>query len=334
MFGDSIYSIAAGTWFSTLDVKSAQFVYGTGGGSYTSASGVGTTTNFATDSTLYNFSMLFGSYFGDWDSQNNFLRAGLASKGWALSCSWSGRPYHYYHQMACGENLGSCIRTSQNNYDAYKYNIYPTFVHTALMGDPSLRMNPVPPVSKVTLSASADKKTVTVKWSKSPDANVTEYAVYRAKSKNSYFVYRGTVPATDTVFTDTKPYQDLNYYMVKAVRPETTFSGMYMNTSIGMFDTISAVNPVGIEAAGSPVFSVFPNPAGSVVHILSEQVYNAPLDVAVYDINGRLVLSSTWENSQTEQQLNISALTPGIYVLKIMQGSNQQYIQKLVRRAE
>lgn len=334
MFGDSVTSLAANTWFSTLDVKSSQFVYGTGGGSYTSASGVGSTSNYVSDSTLYNFSMLFGSYFGDWDSQNNFLRAGLASKGWALSCSWSGRPYHYYHQMACGENLGSCIRISQNNYDAYEYNIYPTFVHTALMGDPSLRMNPVPPVSKVTLSTPADKKSVTVKWSKSPDANVTEYAIYRSKSRNSYFVYRGTVPATDTVFTDSKPYQDINYYMVKAIRPETTFSGIYMNTSIGMFDTISAVNPVGIESATAPVFSVYPNPAGHVLHLQSQHSYATPLQITIFDLNGREVLSRTWENSASSEQLNISQLTPGIYVLKIMQGTEQQYIQKLVRREE
>lgn len=146
MFGDSIFPIASNAFFTTLKSQSAQFVYGCGGGSYTSCGGIGNSSNFASDSTLYNFGMLFGSYFGDWDAQNNFLRAPLASKGWALSNSWSGRPYHFYHRMAMGENLGFCMLRSQNNYPTYTYNIYPTFVYNALMGDPSLQINPVMPV--------------------------------------------------------------------------------------------------------------------------------------------------------------------------------------------
>jgi fibronectin type 3 domain-containing protein len=330
MFGDSIEEIPGGSFFSTLKTKSSQFAYGCGGGSFTSCGGVGVTTNYVTDSTLYNFGMMFGSYFGDWDAQDNFLRAPLASKGWGLSNSWSGRPYHYYHPMAMGENLGYCMRESQNNFTKYVYNIYPTFIHTALMGDPSLRMNPVLPPANVALSTSTDEKTVTVKWNKSKDPGVISYYVYRAKSRTSPINYRGTVPATDSIFTDNGPSNGLNYYFVKAVKLETTASGTYLNTSIGMFDTITAVNAVGIAQSQEKEFTIYPNPAQNVLHIAGNNS-GKEYSIDIFDINGRIMQTETWKDNGAELQLNISRLIPGVYFVKIECGDDVNVVEKVVR---
>ncbi len=331
MFGDSVFNLAGNTFFSTLKTKSSQFVYGCGGGSYSSCGGIGTSDNFATDSLLYNFGMLFGSYFGDWDVQNNFLRAPLASKGWALSNSWSGRPYNFYHQMALGENLGYCILRSQNNYLTYTYNIYPKSVYISLMGDPSLRMNPVLPVSNVVLSRSTDKLKVTVQWTKSNDPSVTSYAIYRSPSKTAPFVLSGTVSSSVYTYTDNGPYNNLNYYMVKAMKPETTFSGIYMNTSIGIMDTISAINPLGIVAAKSIAFSIFPNPAQNILHLASEFKTATKLIVQIYDLNGKLLLSQPWTQSAEELQINISKLVNGVYFIKVSNDQEVIHTEKLIK---
>ncbi len=330
MFGDSIVELGANNFFSTLKVKSSQFIYGCGAGSYTSCGGIGVSSNFATDSTLYNFGMMFGSYFGDWDNQNNFLRAPLASKGWALSNSWSGRPYNYYHQMAMGENLGYCIRHSQNNPN-YEYNIYPTFVHTALMGDPSLRMNPVLPVSNIVLSASTDKKKVTIRWNKSKDPGVTLYAVYRSRSKTAPFVLSGTVASTDSFFTENGPYNGLNYFMVRAIKPEVTYSGTYMNPSIGLIDTMNAVNPVGIVNKEANGFSIFPNPSHNLITINYDYGNSEKYSITVLDINGRIVLAEDWTNNTSEKQLDISMLSQGVYFLNISSGLELIHTGKLVK---
>lgn len=68
------------------------------GGSYTSASGVGTSTSMKTSNPRIAFALLFGSYFGDWDNQNNFLRSAIASD-YTLTSSWSGRPHWMIHHM-------------------------------------------------------------------------------------------------------------------------------------------------------------------------------------------------------------------------------------------
>lgn len=331
MFGDSVFTIASGGYFSTLDSKSSQFVYGCGGGSYTSCGGVGATSNFVTDSPLYNFGMLFGSYFGDWDAQDNILRAPLASKGWTLSNSWSGRPYNYYHQMAMGENLGYCIQRSQNNYPLYVYNIYPTFVYISLMGDPSLRMNPVLPVSNVALTNSADKKKTTIRWNKSKDQSVTSYSVYRSPSKSAPFVLSGSVPSSDSIFIDNGPYNGLNYFMVKAIRPETTASGTYWNTSIGVQDTITSINTLGVSKPKQDGFAMYPNPANSILHFSNEFGTDATYDVVVYNVDSKLVMRNTWNNDDSQFQLDISSLMPGVYVVSIRQNGAVIHTEKLIK---
>ena len=71
--------------------------------------------NFAASDPQVVFTMFFGSYFGDWDSQNNFLRAALATTNYTLTSAWVGRPYWHFHHMALGETIGFSTRVTQNN---------------------------------------------------------------------------------------------------------------------------------------------------------------------------------------------------------------------------
>src|SRR5690606_7224662 len=68
-------------YLSTLNSSSYQWSFGFGAGSYTNASGVATTAQLANPAQEVRsvFTGLFGSYFGDWDNSNNFLRAPLAA---------------------------------------------------------------------------------------------------------------------------------------------------------------------------------------------------------------------------------------------------------------
>jgi hypothetical protein len=85
LFGTSNLHTAS-TWFPTLETTKYLWAYGSGAGSYTSASSVGTSTDFKTKNSLAVFNFLFGSYFGDWDSPaDNFLRAPLAGTPGSLS---------------------------------------------------------------------------------------------------------------------------------------------------------------------------------------------------------------------------------------------------------
>ena len=72
--------------------------------------------------------------------------------------------------------------------------------------------------------------------------------------------------------------------------------------------------------------SIYPNPVSNgKIYITTKQ--NLTKDVQIYDVLGKNILST----SLFGKELNISKLTPGIYVLKIKEG-NHSATRKLVVR--
>jgi len=151
-------------YFSAMRDSSYLFSYGCGAGTYTSAGGIGTSSDFASDSLLNPFTMLFGSYFGDWDNSNNFLRAPLASKGWGLASVWAGRPFWMFHHTALNQPIGRAAMETQNAYPDYDAGYSGTFVHTALMGDPSLRLYVLAPPNSFSSSIICDSVNTKLSW--------------------------------------------------------------------------------------------------------------------------------------------------------------------------
>ena len=218
-------------WFSTLANNSYLWAYGCGGGNYTGAGGVGSTSNFATTDTKVAFTFLFGSYFGDWDVSNDFLRAPLATTTYGLTCAWAGRPAWYVHHMAMGETIGYGARVTQNNSGTYFYGYGPS-VHIALMGDPTLRLTPVAPVSN--LAVNPGIHTAALTWTGSLET-VDGYHDYRSSNPAGPFTRVTSSPLGSTSFTDSGVPGGSWTYMVRAVKVETSASGSYGNASQGLF---------------------------------------------------------------------------------------------------
>lgn len=73
-----------------------------------------------------------------------------------------------------------------------------------------------------------------------------------------------------------------------------------------------AFDDLGISGANAPIFKIYPNPASSDITVVT----NTKVDnLTLTDINGRIVLEGSTEN------LNISALENGIYLLRIVSGT-------------
>jgi hypothetical protein len=179
--------------------------------------------------------MFFGSYFGDWDNESNFLRASLGS-GYALTASWSGRPLYFYHRMALGETVGECVRLSQNNGEGgpYEPQYYGTReVHTGLLGDPTLRLHPVVPITNLTATLNGG---LALSWNASSDSAIQGYNIYRSTNSGGSFTRLNSSLVTTTNFTDRAPITN-GVYMVRAIKLETTPSGSYFNPSEGIFYT-------------------------------------------------------------------------------------------------
>lgn len=293
---------------------------GAGGGSYNSCGGVITTAQFATDSIKTVFTSIAGSYFGDWDSQNNLLRAALASKPSILTSFWGGIPNWVLHHMALGENIGYGARLTQNEggslYEG-NFNGAQRRIHIALMGDPTLRMHTVLPAASFTADSFAVKR-VKLTWTPSTDNNVVGYHIYRAKSMYSTFGRITTSPITSaTNYTDADPNQGNNVYMIRAVKKETTPSGTYFNYSQGIFDSTFLTFPAGMEdlAARQLLFGVYPNPASNDVTIELENMNTYPALATFTNIMGQTIKTLTIENNQTT--VDIAGLPTGMYFISI-----------------
>jgi hypothetical protein len=181
------------------------------------------------------FTMLFGSYFGDWDSQDNFLRASLATPSYTLTSAWVGRPWWQFHHMALGETIGFSTRLSQNNSATYPGGNRTRGVHVALMGDPTLRLHPVTPPGDLLVMTNVSSG-VDLRWSASSEA-VLGYHVYRSASATGPFTRLTSTLLQGTNYSDNVAGSSV--YMVRAVKLESCGSGTYYNASQGIFQTLN-----------------------------------------------------------------------------------------------
>ena len=191
------------------------------------------------------FLILHGSYFGDWNSENNLLRAAIATPGLSLASIWSGLPHWFMHPLALGATLGSVTRLTQNNRHTYKsyQNLSAGEVHIALMGDPTLEMYPVIPPG--VLQAIPHGATNRLAWGASPDDLIGGYKVYHSHNAQGPYQALTDSPITGSEFWHAAG-NGLHHYMVRAVKLERTGSGSYFHMSQGVF---SSVRNSGISVA-------------------------------------------------------------------------------------
>ena len=233
---------AEGVWIPTLSQQDYLWAYGCGPGSYLTIGGLGNTGQYNDGSTveIVNndvrsvFNLVFGSWFGDWDHEDDVIRAFLATPTAGLAAAWSGRPHWFVHPMGLGETIGYCARLTQNNTGLYlnQSNVGVNMTHIALMGDPSLRLHPVAPPGNV--QGTEDATGITLNWNDSTDA-VIGYHVYRFMSAPGTYARLTDFPVSGTSFVDTSPPSGSNSYMVRAIKLESTPSGSYYNPSQGVF---------------------------------------------------------------------------------------------------
>ena len=301
-------------WMPMLAAGNYLWAYGCGGGEVDGMSGLGTNGeyNFVLSTDIVGqdahavFVMMFGSYFGNWDAPDDIMRSVLATPTMGLTCCMAGRPHWFVHHMGLGETIGYGARLTMNNTTLYQMmsNGFPRAVYIALMGDPTLRMDAVAPISG--LSANTDASGTELSWAASPDA-VLGYHVYRAPTVAGPFSLLTDSLVTRTNFTDARGSSGAFSYMVRAVKLQTTPSGSYSNLSQGIFVSPAALR-VEIEGGGS----VSPNDNGRRLQIgqnYSMTATAAPgFAFACWTNAAGTVLTTSWQlNFTMESNLTLIA---------------------------
>ncbi len=176
------------------------------------------------------FYLLDGSYFGEWQRQDDLLRAVLATPHYGLGSMWARRTIWHFESMAVGETIGDGLLRTADDKTQYPRGA-PIFL--ALMGDPTLRLFPVSPADGLTAKTAPDGG-VTLSWKAGPSAGL-RYFVYRADKPGGPFTRISAAPLADPTFTDKNPPRDESLYEVRALRLLTTGSGSFTNISQGAF---------------------------------------------------------------------------------------------------
>lgn len=328
-------SITKADWFTTLSTDSYLWAYGNGGGSFTSCGGVGKTQDYVENDINAVYTLTFGSYFGDWDVANNFLRAPLCTSPSSLISAWVARPPWYFHHMSLGYPIGYSTRLSQVNGNDYlsvavnlqgsNYSIYAAginSIHASLLGDPTLRMDmtTVSPPSNLALVL-ADGA-VKVSWEVPPTDEPIWTNVYRASSENGPFAKMNEEPLQGTEFIDDEELEGMYYYMVRSEQPLQNNSGVVNMLSRGITAGIDI--PVGVEDSYDDDLVIYPNPAVNNTTFKISVAIESDLQISISDVSGR-ILKAIYKTNLSAGQHTISwdirdsnqnRLPPGIYLVR------------------
>ncbi|MEO6940264.1 MAG: FlgD immunoglobulin-like domain containing protein [Candidatus Kapaibacterium sp.] len=326
-------------WFGTLDTAAYLCAYGCGGGSLQSCGGIGVSTDFVTKDCKAIFTMLFGSYFGDWDNENNFLRAPLTSSLTLTSC-WAGRPHWVFHPFGLGETMGYCARLSEDSSTLYVpiddginlYNAASTmyggysYVSAELLGDPTLKLKYSPMVATSIAALQNGGASVSFTWT-TPTKPVLGYNVYRAPTSNGPFTKLNATLLKDTTYSDIKPYGDSDFYMVRPVELVMTASGSYYQAGQGMVVSVyGAKSGVGPMArASQEKLSVRESYAG--LEISLDHTNSSSVKLSIFDITGREIANLqdgqlaqgayhfAWDHKTTSG----SIAPTGVYIVRVVE---------------
>ena len=339
-------AVRAGDFFTDLAGPTTMLLgYGCGGGTDNSADGIGSSADLATKPVHAVFAMLFGSYFGDWNTQNNLLRSAIATQPRVLASGWSGRPHWYLHHMALGETIGYSTRISQNNrpivgnnFGNYVPNITvgttglnvasagDRSVHIALMGDPSLRAvtKPVAVIASVTAQTDYPNK-VLLSWSK-PAGDAQAYLVYRKLNGARKWTPLTADPIVITTFKDSLVNQGSVQYMVRCCALRSTASGTFYDMGKGRIASVTTTDVAderGNNNLDVPRMDVGPNPAFADVNITLSLATSSDVHLELVNITGTIVWThhaSMLSAGQHQIAVDVSSMPIGRYVLRCSAG--------------
>ena len=342
-------NVVAGDWIKNtrpenLQDKTYLMAFGDGGGSYTSSSGVGTSADFAKNKLNAVFSILFGSYFGDWDVKDNLMRSALASEPSILTCSWAGRPHWFYHHLGLDFPIGYSVKTTLNNTLDYVPNLIinngqPTFpeglsllVHTSLLGDPSLKVNASPIMSDLeSFSAVQEGEDTKLTWEMPSDGEEHKWDLFYSVDLSDKWFKANEEPVTTNEFFDDFRYNGKITYLIREIITEadgetSNGSNGYLNRySRGNIATIVRSDVNSVEESNFS-FDIAPNPAIDEISINFRSATNYS-KISIYDLAG-VELKSFEFNSIANSQNSINwgligkkgKLTNGVYIIKFSDG--------------
>ncbi|MGB0429656.1 MAG: T9SS type A sorting domain-containing protein [Bacteroidia bacterium] len=266
------------------------------------------------------FNILFGSFFGDWDNDNNLLRAPLAGKSPALATFWAGRPVWHLNEFAHGMPLGQSLLTTQNT-DIFLFSdiesayTYEKMTHIALMGDPTLHLRNIDPFDQSINVSNEMSPNIELSWSGSNEYD-GYYVLIKSNHPDSSYKLLNETPIITNSFTTQKLPIDSYLFKIIPIKYYQSPTGSFEvhaqfasgNFSIlGDFDNNQNINSKTLSV------DIYPNPSHQNLTIKLNKKVRV---IEIYSTDGKLIKSIN--ANQKTIHLQTDNFNSGLYTIRVI----------------
>ncbi|NVO03668.1 MAG: T9SS type A sorting domain-containing protein [Bacteroidetes bacterium] len=238
------------------------------------------------------------STYSDPEGYNSIICAYQCTAGNQGGCNTAGQVVGYF-LSAFG--AGSTFNSHETQYGCWAGAI------KKLSTSGNCCMTPLP-IELISFNTSKNgDKTVLAKWSTASETNNDFFTIERSKDAFNYDEI-GQVKGAgnsnikqDYSFVDYYPLNGINYYRLK----QTDFDGKF---------AYSEITSINMNDAGNSGFTIFPNPANTVLNCLLYSEEEIDAIFRIKDITGKVLLQDGFKS--IKQSIDISSLSAGIYFIE------------------
>jgi len=140
----------------------------------------------------------------------------------------------------------------------------------------------------------------------------------------------GLIRADDSALTDEEVRTKITQGADDISSENPKYAGQLGAGRINAFRSLGGSTSLEPEN-GAFAVKLFPNPAQSTIHLISAGVLKAPLDLSVYNSQGKVLLRKPafLTSGNERKKLNARHLAPGIYMM-MLKNDYQQLFRKLI----
>jgi hypothetical protein len=113
----------------------------------------------------------------------------------------------------------------------------------------------------------------------------------------------------------------------------TLFTAIFLLTGLICINTATADDkPGSTKSTGKVSTVVYPNPVVNVVTITCSEPIQEPI-VETFNVNGQRVETPVTggNDGSNKMQVDMSSISPGIYILRVMSGKDLIHVQQLIK---
>ncbi len=195
----------------------------------------------------------------------------------------------------------SCSSSSGNRYGMLKDVIFRGLVNS--LG--------TMPITLTSFDGSYNGNSVALNWNTVNEVGVKEFQVERSSNGREYQSIGKVAAAGPSSakysFVDAKPIEGANYYRLKIVDKDGSFS----------YSKVIVINTKPTSA-----ISVYPNPAGETLTLTHTRAINKAV-VEIYSVDGKRINTYHVQPSAIQSTIDVSELVKGTYMLIYSDGVNK-----------